>query len=177
MNIKKLLCFVLALLMLVTPFAAACSDDEEPQDAPSGPEFETDDFPEALLGYEEYLALDKDGKTSYLEGFSGDVAFIKWYQEAYRLSGKAGALSSKTGYMDGFDKTGFPSVILTWEEFNFCEDWRVQSAYRNTFQTVENVKKDYEAFSSWFNEAQRIYEEEQDREEIGDDDVIIDMGG
>ena len=177
MNIKKLVCLVLAFFMLTTPILVACSDDEAPTGplAPSGPVFETMDFPEVLLGYEEYIELDDAGKSNYKKDFASDIAFVKWYQEAYRLSGKAGSLSSKLGYMDGFDKTGFPSVILTWEEYNFCEDWRLQTAYRKTFYSTDNTK-DYEAFVRWFNEAKRIFEEEQSREEIGDD-IIIDVEG
>lgn len=122
-----------------------------------------------VLTLDEYLALETVEKTSYIDGFENKEIFIIWYREAYRFSGREGALSSKTGYMDGFDKTGFPSVILTWEEYDFCKDWQVQSAYRSTFGNG------FQSFQRWFNEAHRIYEEEQNREEIGDGD-IIDLG-
>ena len=69
--------------------------------------------------------------------------------------------------MKDFDKTGFPTTVLTIEEYN-AADWRVQDDYLKSFA-------DTTAYFEWYHEAQRIYEEEQDREEIGGDGEV-DMG-
>lgn len=111
-----------------------------------------------IITLDEYIALDKDGKKTYNGGFETNSDFIAWYREAYYLSGRNGSYYSKTGYMESFNKSGFPPILLTWEEYLACSDfgdWRIQSAYSNSFA-------DAASFDAWFDEARRIYGVEQE---------------
>ena len=63
-------------------------------------------FPEAILSLEEYNALDDNAKENYSKSFEDRIDFVRWYQEAYRETGKAGSLASKKDYMKDVDKTG-----------------------------------------------------------------------
>ncbi len=117
-----------------------------------------------VLTLDEYIALDKDGKKVYNEGFETNSDFIAWYREAYSLSGKKGSYDSKPGYMENVNKTGFPPILLTWEEYLACSDfgdWRIQSAYRKSFNDI-SADTGSTSFNAWFDEAKRIYDIEQE---------------
>lgn len=169
MNIKRFLCLILSVVFFANAllvFASCKKDKDDPEiDAPGyGEPFENIDktgFPEKVLLWEEYDSYDKDAREAYRKSFKNTIDFVRWYQEAYRVTGKAGSLSSKTDYMKDFDKTGFPTTILTLEEYS-AADWRIQEDYLYSF-------KDSKKFFVWYNEAQRIYNEEQNYEEIGGD--------
>ena len=182
MNIKKILTLILAIILAFSTLTVlfACKDKKNDkyysEDYPGmlapghGEAFEnidTEGFPEEIIKtWEEYNALEKSAREEYRKSFESKTDFVRWYQEAYRATGRAGSLESKPGYMKDFNKKGFPPTVLTYEEYSFA-DWRVQDDYVYSFENTD-------AFFNWYNEAKRIYESEQDYEEV-DGSGDIDM--